>query len=240
MSHVLRKPVSAIWEQQRSRSACASMQSDQRLCCSLLRQYNIHTCYIQNFKTLASFCSWAGWFVSYPVRNPKDRFSHDEAPIYFYLLTAWSRMHCVHDCKYWLWYELWHDQTNKMSVRPAKTQISLGIRPVWSESSLSAWRKLGSLATHEAHSEDSDQSGRMPRLIWVFAGRTVTLFVLSCRGSYAMVSVLTEAGLKHLFVCCAPTYPPKLALPKRFYCHNLRSFFFKFCDRHYLQVNEIF
>ena len=36
-------------------------------------------------------------------------------------------------------------------VRPAKTQISLGIRPVWSESSLSAWSKLGSLATHWAH-----------------------------------------------------------------------------------------
>ena len=43
--------------------------------------------------------------------------------------------------------EPWHDKTNKTSVRPAKTQISLGIRPVWSESSLSAWRKLGSLAT---------------------------------------------------------------------------------------------
>ena len=41
-----------------------------------------------------------------------------------------------------------HDKTNKMTVRPAKTQISLGICPVWSESSLSAWRKLGSLATH--------------------------------------------------------------------------------------------
>ena len=76
-----------------------------------------------------------------------------------------------------------HDKTNKMSVRPAKTQISLGIRPVWSESSLSAWRKLGSLATHWAHSEDSDQTGRIPRLIWVFAGRTTTLLVLSCRGS---------------------------------------------------------
>ena len=25
-----------------------------------------------------------------------------------------------------------HDKTNKMSVRPAKTRISLGIRPVWS------------------------------------------------------------------------------------------------------------
>ena len=60
----------------------------------------------------------------------------------------------------------------KWYVRPAKTQISLGIRPVWSESSLSAWRKLDSLATHWAHGENSDQIGRMPRLIWVFAGRT--------------------------------------------------------------------
>ena len=60
----------------------------------------------------------------------------------------------------------------KWHVRPAKTQISLGIRPVWSESSLSAWRKLGSLATHWAHSEDSDQIGLMPRLIWVFTGLT--------------------------------------------------------------------
>ena len=44
-------------------------------------------------------------------------------------------------------YETRHDKTNKMSVRPAKTQI----RPVWSESLLSAWRKLRSLATHWAH-----------------------------------------------------------------------------------------
>ena len=72
-----------------------------------------------------------------------------------------------------------HEKTNKVSVRPAKTQISLGIRPVWSESSLSAWRNLWSLATHWAHSEDSDQTGRMPRLISIFAGRTVTLLVLS-------------------------------------------------------------
>ena len=36
----------------------------------------------------------------------------------------------------------------KWHVHPSKTQISLGIRPVRSESSLSARRKLGSLATH--------------------------------------------------------------------------------------------
>ena len=74
-------------------------------------------------------------------------------------------------------------KSTKWHVRPAKTQISLGIHPVWLESLLSAWRKLGSLATHWAHSEGSDQTGRMPRLIWVFAGRIVILLVLSWDGS---------------------------------------------------------
>ena len=46
-------------------------------------------------------------------------------------------------------------------MRTAKTQISLDIRPVWSESSLPAWRKLGPLATHWAHREDSNQTGQM-------------------------------------------------------------------------------
>ena len=43
------------------------------------------------------------------------------------------------------WSEPRHDKTNKTAVRPAKTQIS----PVWSESSLSAWRKLASFATFD-------------------------------------------------------------------------------------------
>ena len=62
--------------------------------------------------------------------------------------------------------------STKWHVHPATTQISLGICPVWSESSLFAGRKLGSIATHWVHSEDFDQTGRMPRLIWVFAGCT--------------------------------------------------------------------
>ena len=41
---------------------------------------------------------------------------------------------------------IWH-------VRQVKTQISLGMRPVWSESLLSAWRKVGYLVTHWAQSE---------------------------------------------------------------------------------------
>ena len=76
-----------------------------------------------------------------------------------------------------------HDKTNKMSVRPAKTQISRGIRPVWSESSLCAHWVAKDPRFRHADSEDSYQTGRMPRLIWVSAGRTLILLVLSCRGS---------------------------------------------------------
>ena len=76
-----------------------------------------------------------------------------------------------------------HDKTNKMSVRPAKTQICLGIRPVWSEFSLCAQWVVKDPSFLHADSEDSDQTGRMPRLICVFAGRKLILLVLSCRGS---------------------------------------------------------
>ena len=50
----------------------------------------------------------------------------------------------------------------KWFVRPAKTQISLGIRPVWAESSLSAWRKLGSLATYWAQAKTLIRLGGWP------------------------------------------------------------------------------
>ena len=62
--------------------------------------------------------------------------------------------------------------TPKMSVCPAKTQISLGIRPIWSESSLCAQWVCRNPSFLQADSEDSDQTGRMPRRIWVIAGRT--------------------------------------------------------------------
>ena len=90
----------------------------------------------------------------------------------------------------------------KWHVRPAKTQISLGICPVWSESSLSTWRSLGSLATHWAHSEDSDQTGQMPRLIWVFTGRTTTLLVLAWGSSFVLVlRIVVQSLIKPCKIC---------------------------------------
>ena len=65
-------------------------------------------------------------------------------------------------------------QTNKMACAPKEDSDQPGHPPslirVWSEFSLSAWRKFGSLPTYWAHIEDYDQTGRMPRLICVFAG----------------------------------------------------------------------
>ena len=89
-----------------------------------------------------------------------------------YELSRKSKVH-ISDCTGNV-NELRHDKTNKVTLRPAKTQISLGIRPVCSESLLSAWRKLESLTTHWAQAKT---------LILVFAGRTLILLVFSRRGS---------------------------------------------------------
>ena len=57
-------------------------------------------------------------------------------------------------------------------LRPAKIQISLRIRAVWSESSLAAFRIAKAAKFLHAHNEDFDQTARTRRLIWVFVGRT--------------------------------------------------------------------
>ena len=81
-----------------------------------------------------------------------------------------------------MWATSWQSQENGMCAQQR-------LRSAWAsaqydQSSLFTWRKLGSLAAHWADSEDSDQTGRMPRLIWVFAWCTVILLVLSWGGSY--------------------------------------------------------
>ena len=93
-------------------------------------------------------------------------------------------------------------------MRPAKIQISLGIRPVWSESSLCAqWVTKQPRFLH-ADSEDSDQTGRMPRLIWVFAGRTnhfvgfvmrrLISFLKICSGNALVVAGLSQYTFKNV------------------------------------------
>ena len=81
-----------------------------------------------------------------------------------------------HDKTYKITTELPHDKTNEMICAPIKDSDQPGHPPVWSGSSLSAWRKLGSLATQWAHREDSDRTERLPMLIRVFDRRTDHFF----------------------------------------------------------------
>ena len=99
-----------------------------------------------------------------------------------------------------------HDKTNKMSVRPTKTQISLGIRPVWSESSLCAQWVVKDPSFLHADSEDSVQTGRMPRLIWVFAGRTLILLVLSYHGSFHFLPTFVFLSGRTKSISVIPLY----------------------------------
>ena len=82
-------------------------------------------------------------------------------------------------CSASLKYEPRHDKTNKMSVRPAKIQISLGIRPVWSESSLCAQWVAKDPSFLHADCEDSDQTGRPTHFVGFVMSRLILRFTPS-------------------------------------------------------------
>ena len=153
-----------LCEQRRFRRACAFAQSRQNLRCSFIQAVS------QEEPSDRKPDPWPLWMAGHAQLNfvmtecSKTQIRLTRSNLMILKVRSWTKNRMI--------YEPRHDKTNKASVRPAKTQI-LGVRPVWSESSLSAWRKLWPLATHWAHSENSAKTGR-----------TVTLLVLSCRGSY--------------------------------------------------------
>ena len=71
----------------------------------------------------------------------------------------------------------------KWYVHPAKTQISLGIHPVWSESSLSVWISIGSLATYERTVKTLIRLGKGPGWPKTSLVAHVIVLVLSCFSS---------------------------------------------------------
>ena len=81
-------------------------------------------------------------------------------------------------------------------MHPAKTQISLGICPVWSGSSLSTWRSLESLPILIAHSQDwTDWMDAQADL-----GAQVILLSLSCFSSndknFLITTTYSSKGLR--------------------------------------------
>ena len=155
--------------------------------------YNTSSIYRKNLTPLPSFCGCTGRFESTLVATPEDRFSRDEAHIWLpprsctcvwrslglqnhealRLFLLWAGSHQVSfifaPFKQYIWAASWK---KKNDCAQAKMQISLGFCPVWSESLLCAQWVAKDPSFLHVDSEDSDQTGQMPRLIWVFAGHT--------------------------------------------------------------------
>ena len=101
---------------------------------------------------------------------------------------------------------------NKLSRRTAKPTNwpgKWGLRSIWAstlsdQSSLSARRNLGSVATHRVHSEDSDQTVRMPRLICVFAVHTYHFVCFVLLRLNCFVSLLLKIKIVISYVPCSP------------------------------------
>ena len=74
-------------------------------------------------------------------------------------------------------------------VRPAKAQISLRIRAVWSEPLLVTWMFHDSKATDRTPFGVSKLKGRLHRLIWVYTCQNTTLLEITCRGSFSLFEV---------------------------------------------------
>ena len=75
-----------------------------------------------------------------------------------------------------------HDKTNKMACAPSEVSGQPGHPPSLIRVFAVRTKKPWVLLPNERIAK-TDQTGRMPRLIWVFAGRTLILLVLSCCSS---------------------------------------------------------
>ena len=95
----------------------------------------------------------------------------------------------------------------------------LGIHPAWSESSLCAqWIAKDPSFLH-ADSEDSGQNGQIPRLIWVFAGRTchfVGFVTRRLKWGYAINQIKNNLTLWYLKKASAVVYASRVwTIPSR-------------------------
>ena len=109
-------------------------------------------------------------------------------------------------------WKLSHGMTKqtKWSVCPAKTQISLGIRPAWPESALSAWSKLGPKLPIEHTAKTLIRLGGCPGGSKSSLGTNVILLVLSWGGSKDFFLESTYAAHIHFITFFTFRIEPKM------------------------------
>ena len=145
---------------------------------AILRRINEVPCHRRwMYRLIWAFAGHTGLIVGFVVRRLITLFCELLSNTVFYFFYCKAPVNSINKL-YWLNLSIRNNLSQRMIkpskwyVRPAKTRNSLGIRPVWSESSLCAQWVAKDPSFLHAVSEDSDQTGRMPLLIWVFAWRT--------------------------------------------------------------------
>ena len=159
--------------QRRLRSAWASAQSDQSLCCALNGWLRTHAVFMRTAKTLNRLGECPGWSQSSLGRQSYCWYYHEAA--HFIASKGFLRV------------------VGRNDLGSLKSLIILII---FNKLKLCAqWVAKDPRFLH-ADSEDSEQTGRMPRLISVFAGRTVILLVLSWGGSFHCFQRISSCSWK--------------------------------------------
>ena len=138
------KPTKWLCAQQRLRSAWASAQSYQSLRCALNGWLKTQAFFMRTAKTLIRLGGCPGWSESSLGAHSFCWFCHVAAQMVSILSD--NKVSFPDNDRFMvrLWqigFEPPRDKTNKVNVRPAKTQISLGIQPIWS---VFAVRSMGS------------------------------------------------------------------------------------------------
>ena len=105
---------------------------------------------------------------------------------------------------------------NRDMTKPTKSMYGQASAQSVQSSLCAQWIAKDPLFLH-AESKDSDQTGRMPRLIWVFAGRTLILLVLSCRDSHVFCRFRLNENTWYTKLTWSVNLPFCLIGPPEFY-----------------------
>ena len=149
--------------------------------------------------TKSAIISWAGSFTVYLVTEP----------ITNKLVFSWWEFNPSNSVKSWLIRYMEAVKKQKIShltTKPTKWLCAQRrVRSAWAsaqsdQSSLCAQWVAKDPSFLHADSEDSDQTGWMPRLIWVFAGRTCHFVDFDMRRlKWQYFTQIMNLGLKHSF-----------------------------------------
>ena len=123
-----------------------------------------------------------------------------------------------------LWFEPRHNKTNKVTVHPAKTDQPGHLPNQSLRCALNGYLRTQAFFMRTAK---IDQTGRMPGLIWDFAGRYAILLFFSCRGSFScwgpdnqLIRRLSAIFERVPFPYIKPHCSYASAMPTNIFMHN--------------------